>query len=296
MFEIGNLYQRDELLNFIGSKQKQSGIIWNKENSDTVIITTGGRHPKKVSYNDSLQEDGSWIYTGQGSKGDQNPYSPANLSLTKKEKKVLLFSTREPNSQEVKERGNYKKLYRFEGSFKVVSWKFDTPKEGERKGDKLLEYTLQPIEKEIEEINLPIQDPLENISLKQYDFNSLRNKVMTDNLQSSKSKLIGIKEYRIRSIQIKTYALLRADGKCEKCENNAPFKNKDGIPFLEVHHIYSLSDDGLDHPNNVAAICPNCHKEAHFGMTFEKIKNDLSQRILEKEKALSNIVYTGSIN
>lgn len=296
MFEIGNLYQRDKLLDFIGSKQQQSGIIWNKKVNDTVIITTGGRHTKKVSYSDSLQEDGSWIYTGQGGKGDQNPNSFANSLLTNKEKKVLIFSTREPNSKEVRDRGNYKKLYQFEGLFKVISWSIDIPDQGNRKGDKLIKYTLRPIEGQMDQINLPTQSALGNISPKYFDFNKLRGKVMNDNEQSSKSKPLSIKEYRIRSIQIKKYALLRADGKCEKCDNNAPFKNELGIPFLEVHHIFSLSDDGPDHPVNVAAICPNCHREAHFGITKAKIKNDLSQRIVEKERIISEKIKLESVH
>jgi 5-methylcytosine-specific restriction protein A len=90
-----------ELLKFIGSKQPQSGILWNKEGSDTIIVTAGGRHTKKAGYSDNLQPDSSWIYTGQGEKGDQNPHSFANSLLTNLEKKVLLFSTREPNANEV---------------------------------------------------------------------------------------------------------------------------------------------------------------------------------------------------
>ncbi|WP_409416313.1 HNH endonuclease [Flavobacterium sp. PS2] len=296
MFEIGNLYQRDKLLDFIGSKQQQSGIIWNRKVNDTVIITTGGRHTKKVSYSDSLQEDGSWIYTGQGGKGDQNPNSFANSLLTNKEKKVLIFSTREPNSKEVRDRGNYKKLYQFEGLFNVISWSIDIPDQGNRKGDKLIKYTLRPIVEEIDQINFRIHDPLENISIKKFDFKSLRDRVMSDNEQFSKPKPMGLKEYRIRSLQIKKYALLRADGICEKCDNNAPFKNQLGIPFLEVHHIFSLSDDGPDHPINVAAICPNCHREAHFGVTKTKIKNDLSQRIVEKERILSEKIKLESVH
>ncbi|MFC1652495.1 HNH endonuclease [Planctomycetota bacterium] len=35
--------------------------------------------------------------------------------------------------------------------------------------------------------------------------------------------------------------------------------------FLEVHHLFRLADDGPDIPDNVAAICPNCHRELHYG-------------------------------
>lgn len=282
MFVIGKTYERSELLNFIGSKQPQSGILWNKEGSDTIIITTGGRHTKRVSYTDSLQSDGSWIYTGQGEKGDQNPYSFANSLLTNLDKKILLFTTREPNAKEVRERGHHKKQYQFEGLFKVADWKIETQTEGKRKGDKLVKYILQPIE-EKEELNLPLIDPLENIVLEPTEFYNVRKKAISS---IDKPNTIVLTEYRNRSIQIKKYALLRAEGKCENCGNDAPFVNVDNIPFLEVHHIFSLADNGPDHPVNVAAICPNCHKEAHYGKNSEILKESLSSKIIEKEKKI----------
>lgn len=282
MFETGNQYERSELLKFIGSKQPQSGILWNKEGSDTIIITTGGRHTKRVSYSDSLQPDGSWIYTGQGEKGDQNPYSFANSLLTNLDKKILLFTTREPTAKEVRERGNNKKQYQFEGLFKTVEWKIETQTEGKRIGDKLVKYVLQPIE-ELEEINLPIQDPLENIFLEPSEFYTIRAKILSNSDKSTKPNAVVLTEYKNRSIEVKKYALLRSNGKCENCEKDAPFVNSNNIPFLEVHHIFSLSDDGPDHPINVAAICPNCHREAHYGKEMQVLKDKLSQKIKIKE-------------
>lgn len=49
----------------------------------------------------------------------------------------------------------------------------------------------------------------------------------------------------------------------ELCENPAPFEDKQGIPYLEVHHIVWLANDGPDTIDNVAALCPNCHRRMH---------------------------------
>lgn len=58
----------------------------------------------------------------------------------------------------------------------------------------------------------------------------------------------------------------RACGVCEKCNAPAPFKRKkDGSPYLEVHHKKRLADGGEDTVNNAMALCPNCHRELHFG-------------------------------
>jgi 5-methylcytosine-specific restriction protein A len=43
----------------------------------------------------------------------------------------------------------------------------------------------------------------------------------------------------------------------------APFKDKNGEPFLESHHIEWLSKDGEDTIENSIALCPNCHRKMH---------------------------------
>lgn len=61
-------------------------------------------------------------------------------------------------------------------------------------------------------------------------------------------------------------ALFRANGRCEKCKQLAPFfKDKDNTPYLEVHHIIPLAENGDDTLENVIALCPNCHRQAHYG-------------------------------
>lgn len=59
--------------------------------------------------------------------------------------------------------------------------------------------------------------------------------------------------------------LFMANGFCEACGNEAPFFRDDGSPFLEVHHIIPLSENGSDVVENTLALCPNCHREAHYG-------------------------------
>lgn len=58
----------------------------------------------------------------------------------------------------------------------------------------------------------------------------------------------------------------RAKGICERCKKPAPFiRAKDKTPYLEVHHIIMLANDGEDTVENAIAVCPNCHRELHFG-------------------------------
>ena len=49
-------------------------------------------------------------------------------------------------------------------------------------------------------------------------------------------------------------------------QNIVTFKRKkDNTPYLEVHHKIRLSDGGEDTIDNVVALCPNCHRKAHYG-------------------------------
>lgn len=69
-----------------------------------------------------------------------------------------------------------------------------------------------------------------------------------------------------RSAAVVAEVLLRADGHCETCKQPAPFlRASDGRPYLEVHHIVKLADDGEDTVANAIAVCPNCHRRHHFG-------------------------------
>jgi 5-methylcytosine-specific restriction protein A len=70
-----------------------------------------------------------------------------------------------------------------------------------------------------------------------------------------------------RNPDVVAEVLLRANGVCEQCNKNAPFiRKKDNTPYLEVHHRLMLSDGGEDTVKNAIAICPNCHRELHFGI------------------------------
>ncbi len=67
----------------------------------------------------------------------------------------------------------------------------------------------------------------------------------------------------IRDRYVSEYAKRRARGQCQLCGSPAPFKDQYGHPYLESHHIIWLADGGSDSIDNVAALCPNCHRKMH---------------------------------
>ena len=67
-----------------------------------------------------------------------------------------------------------------------------------------------------------------------------------------------------RDQNVSEYAKRKANGICQLCNQPAPFRNLDGEPHLESHHIERLADDGLDTIENTVALCPNCHRKMHI--------------------------------
>ena len=67
----------------------------------------------------------------------------------------------------------------------------------------------------------------------------------------------------IRNANVVRETKKRANGTCQYCNQPAPFFDKKGVPYLEVHHIVWLSRGGEDNIKNTVALCPNCHTRMH---------------------------------
>lgn len=91
-----------------------------------------------------------------------------------------------------------------------------------------------------------------------------RNQLQESNAPPVRVAVLGY-EY-LRNPLVVAEVLHRAEGVCERCRNPAPFRRKtDGTPYLEVHHCLPLAKGGLDTVSNAKALCPNCHRHAHYG-------------------------------
>lgn len=279
-FRLGQEYQRGTLLEFVGSLQAQAGVIWGSREPGCVICTSGGRHGKKAGYTDGQQEDGSWVYVGQGTTGDQRIDNAANAKLAAQQRSVLLFTTREPNSREIAQQG-YGKLYIFRGAFNVAGFEFFSPGTGSRQGDRLLRFFLVPADDSYADSPQPAATDLGA----GYSLGALQLK-LREAAKSVPATRITTTEYRARSAAVHRYALARAKGKCECCGSGAPFENDGGIAYLEVHHLWRLADDGPDAPGNVAAVCPNCHRALHLSKGRAALSSSLQAKIAQLEEEI----------
>jgi len=70
----------------------------------------------------------------------------------------------------------------------------------------------------------------------------------------------------VRNADVVAETLYLARGRCNLCRKRAPFlRREDGAPYLEVHHVVPLAQGGEDTLENAIAVCPNCHRKAHYG-------------------------------
>jgi len=84
------------------------------------------------------------------------------------------------------------------------------------------------------------------------------------------TKVLVVSYAFVRNPDVVAEVLFRANGKCEGCGHDAPFKRKKDLkPYLEVHHEIQLSLGGKDMVDNALALCPNCHRHRHFGVVPE---------------------------
>lgn len=89
------------------------------------------------------------------------------------------------------------------------------------------------------------------------------------NNPSGKANLWGLEEMRIMS----------AAGRCEYCDMHG-FVRGDGAIYLETHHIVALHEGRPDTVANVICLCPNHHREAHFGANAARLREGFLKRLV----------------
>lgn len=83
--------------------------------------------------------------------------------------------------------------------------------------------------------------------------------------------------------KVRAYVLERAQGRCEYCKEKG-FMMPDGTRYLETHHIIALAKHGADQVDNVIALCPAHHREAHYGAEADALEDKFIE-IVGKLKA-----------
>lgn len=248
-FIIGEEYTSYDIAIFSKTYNVQSGIylVGDEPNYQAIFI-------KVTLQNGSYPNE--WIIPGKELKyymfAPSQRYDP-----TYKPNRAIINSSNIPIYVFIKE-GTACKL---EGIFEYVEY---VTEEDDRKWFRLKKKELNKLDGLItaEQYTKELEENIKNIQ-------QLSDAEINDRIsKSDKPEVITVvsKVYK-RSPEVVVATLRRAKGYCEKCGCKAPFIRKsDNTPYLEVHHRIPLSEGGADNLDNTIALCPNCHRELHFGI------------------------------
>jgi len=248
-FEVGKCYSSRDLLSVVGNYDTRSGGIQLYKAKGQLqgiaikVTLKGGKY------------DNDWLIDGEVLK-----YYMKSIKGVFKESygdnTAIINSHDLPIYTFVRENGKDKK-FTYRGVFKYL----DSVNEGNEKWFKLARSGSKNAYS-LDEINRKFLSEVETSS----------------NMSSSKRKerlLISSKKPKTRSVLTVIYernpdvvaeVLKLAKGFCGICKKSAPFnRRKNKTPYLEVHHKTRLADGGDDTIENAVALCPNCHREEHYG-------------------------------
>jgi 5-methylcytosine-specific restriction protein A len=256
-FEIGETYHRVEEIHERFGGNRYSGI--SPCTNYPCVFVFFGESGKWHGYDDEFTDDGRFLYTGEGRVGDMT-MDGGNAAIQDHKSNG--------NELHVFELGEGAWEVTYVGQYKYNTHYLTTLPDRNRNLREAIRFELVPSG------GLDIDTGIR--SLDDVPLSELRRQVEAS--VSGKRTVSTESNARTtypRSEVVKRYALRVADGVCQGCSNEAPFVSTSGEPFLEVHHLHRRSDGGADNPDNVIALCPNCHRRVHYGRDGDDFNRQL---------------------
>ena len=246
-FEQGRRYnRRDDIHARFGGNQQAGIIVAPRHN---VIFIMSGARGAEFGYDDELRDDGTVLYYGEGQRGDMT-LTRGNKAIADHAadgRSILMFHKHYPE-----------RYLSFVGEMVLEGWEHRPARDADGAIRQAIVFHLRRIEGIVERTEAAP-------AALDVDLQELRQRAL---------EAAGVRQPRVggaprtvyeRSADVRNYVLARASGRCEGCEEEAPFRRADGTPYLEPHHLRRVSDGGPDHPGFVIALCPNCHRRVHAG-------------------------------
>jgi 5-methylcytosine-specific restriction protein A len=273
MFEQGREYRRIDLHKLYGG-QGQGGI--STPSQYPLIFLFTGEVGEHYGYADGWTNDRLFFYVGEGQQGEMQ-FVRGNAAIrdhTVDGKDLHLFSYVR------------KGFVQYLGQMVCIGFHYKDGPDAKGNTRRMIVFELAPLqefvetERSSEELSV-VQNQITTLSL-----SDLRAKALAASV-ASRNPIERKQDFYYRSQAIRLYALKRAHGICEGCRQPAPFLTLERKPYLEVHHIRRLSDGGPDDPRWVVALCPNCHRKAHYAEDAPSFNRFLAQLAQEVEKAVN---------
>jgi 5-methylcytosine-specific restriction protein A len=273
MFVQGREYRRRDLHQQFGG-QEQGGISTPLKYPLILLFT--GEAGEQYGYADGWTSEGLFFYVGEGQVGDMQ-FIRGNAAIrnhTDLGKDLHLFSY-------VK-----KGVVWYVGQMLCTGYNYQDGPDAQGKRRQMIVFELAPLQEFVEMESASDEIASVQSQLDASSLSDLRAKALAASVEK-RNPIERKQDYFYRSQAIKLYALKRSRGECEGCQQPAPFKTPNQKSYLEVHHIRRLSDGGPDDPRWVVAICPNCHRRAHYSEDASSYNQFLARRAKEAENMLT---------
>lgn len=135
---------------------------------------------------------------------------------------------------------------------------------------------------------------IERLSNDEYQI-IIENIIRNDEISYKKKKRIEEKKQRIlkqylRDPQVAAYSKQQANYKCESDPLHETFISEiSKQQYVEAHHLIPMKyqnmfEQSLDIPENIVALCPNCHRKIHYGNS--EYKNKIIEKLYNKRRKM----------
>ncbi len=213
----------------------QGGMRRSRSTNSLVLISD----PTRGVYEDRWERDVLW-YTGMGLHGNQDLMHAQNRTLLESDTnrvQLFLFEVFEP------------RRYFYQGRVRLAAYP-RREKQTDSQGQ-FRDVWVFPLR--LAEEDQVFRTPQRVFTQMQESQARKASRLpQSDLLQRTKTARGKPGRRYVTSVQydrdpnVAELAKRRADGICQLCDQSAPFRNREGEPFLETHHVQWLARDGED--------------------------------------------------
>lgn len=258
-FTIGREYNRREDVHRNYGGSWQSGISTSA--ACPAIFLFSGDEGEQFGYRDQFDSAYVYSYTGEGQVGNME-FKAGNRAIrdhAKDGRALYLFESQ----------GKHRPK-RYLGEFALANYSIKRGLDRNKQERDIIVFHLLRVDTLQEALDAPTL-PSRATTLEE----SRKKALEACSGVAGSAGTQAVRTLYERSKSVRDYVLLRSKGTCEACAKPAPFLGADAQPYLEAHHTTRLSDGGVDHPRYVAALCPTCHREIHYGQNGAALNEKL---------------------
>jgi 5-methylcytosine-specific restriction protein A len=274
-FVVGERYVRSELHDrFKGNRR--TGIS-PPANEDFIFVFTGPSG-KKYGHEGELRENGTLLHYGVGRVGDM-AFEPNNANTKLREHRERGLDVH------VFVETVHDGVVSYLGEYEHDDDEWVDASDGDGETRRAIRFRLVPADDG--GVSLGVDDIADASEL------DLFVAASGDTLSGGSEPSTPGGRPHTRPELLKRFALRSAGGVCQGCGEEIRFVDIHGDPFLEIHHLHRRVDGGSNSPENVIALCPDCHRRRrHQAPDGDEFNQELIETAEKRNERLRDTVET----